>query len=212
LIVPAGRDHSYLVRELGDGTPAVFLDRPPAGMVADCVLSDDRNGARDGVEHLIAQGHRRIACLSDTEDLYTARERRAGYLEALEGAGIAADPELAPHGQSDAAAAEAAARQLLSLPEDRRPTALFCANNRNTIGALRALRDHAGQIGLVGFDDFELADLLPTPVTVVRSDPSRLGEAAASLAFARLDGDERSAQRVIVPTELVRRGSGEIAP
>ena len=76
----------------------------------------------------------------------------------------------------------------------------------------RALRDHAGRIGLVGFDDFELADLLPTPVTVVRSDPSRLGDAAASLAFARLDGDERSAQRVIVPTELVRRGSGEIAP
>src|SRR3954454_6803770 len=75
LIVPAGRDHSYLVRELGNGTPAVFLDRPPAGLVADCVLSDDRDGARAGVEHLIAQGHTRIACLSDTEDLYTARER-----------------------------------------------------------------------------------------------------------------------------------------
>jgi len=212
LIVPAGQDHSYLVPELSAGTPVVFLDRPPSRLAADCVLADDREGARAGVEHLIAHGHRRIACLSDAEAVYTARERRSGYREALEQAGIAADPDLAPHGQSDAAAAEAAARRLLSLPEDRRPTALFCANNRNTIGALRALRDRAGEIGLVGFDDFELADLLPTPVTVVRSDPSRLGDAAASLAFARLDGDERTAQRVIVPTELVRRGSGEIAP
>jgi LacI family transcriptional regulator len=212
LIVPAGRDHSYLMRELGDGTPAVFLDRPPAGMVADCVLSDDRNGARAGVEHLIAHGHTRIACLSDTEDLYTARERRAGYLDALEHAGIRAHPELAPHGQSDAVAAEACARELLSLPEDRRPSAFFSANNRNSIGALRALRDHPAPAALVGFDDFELADLLATPVTVVRSHPSRLGEEAAALVFARLEGDDRPAQRVIVPAELVPRGSGEIAP
>ena len=64
----------------------------------------------------------------------------------------------------------------------------------------------------MGFDDFELADLLPTPVTVVRSDPSRLGEAAAELAFARLDGEDGPARRVVVASELVPRGSGEIAP
>jgi LacI family transcriptional regulator len=211
VIVPAGRDHSYLLPALDAGTPAVFLDRPPSGLAADCVLTDDREGARAGVEHLIAHGHMRIACLSDDEHLYTARERRAGYREAHRRAGIATDPELAPPGQSDAAAAEACARRLLCFPGDRRPTALFCANNRNTIGALRALRDYAGRVGLVGFDDFELADLLATPVSVVRSHPSRLGEVAAALAFARLDGDDRPAQRVIVSTELVARGSGEIA-
>jgi LacI family transcriptional regulator len=210
LIVPAGPDHGYLMRD--HGAPAIFLDRPPARVVADCVLSDDRKGARNGVDHLIGRGHRRIACLSDSEDLYTARERRAGYRDALEHAGIPFEPELAPPGQGDASSAEACARRLLSLPEERRPTALFCANNRNTIGALRALRDQAAEIALVGFDDFELADLLAMPVTVVRSQPSRLGETAAGLAFARLGGDDQPAQRVIVPTELVPRGSGEIGP
>ena len=212
LIVPASRDHGYLVPLLAVGTPAVFLDRPPSGIVADCVLADDRQGARSAVEHLIAHGHRRIACLSDSEDLYTARERRAGYREALEAAGIAADDELAPDGSHDAAAAEEFTRALLNLPPERRPTAVFTANNRNTIGALRALRDPSGELALVGFDDFELADLVSTPVTVVRSHPSRLGEQAAALAFGRLDGEDGPARRVVLPTELVPRGSGEIAP
>jgi LacI family transcriptional regulator len=212
LIVPTDSDHGYLVPALGGGTPMVFLDRPPAGIDADCVLFDDRDGARRAVEHLIAHGHRRIACLSDAEAVYTARERRVGYRCALAEAGIEPDPELAPTGQHDAGAAEVVAGELLSLPPERRPTALFCANNRNTVGALRALRAHRQRAALVGFDDFELADLLAVPVTVVRSDPYSLGEAAARLAFARLDGDDGLAKRIIVPTELIARGSGEVGP
>ena len=103
-----------------------------------------------------------------------------------------------------------AVKRLLTGPDAA--TAVIAGNNRVAVNVLRALAHAEHRPAMVGFDDFELADLLPTPVTVVRSDPSRLGDAAASLAFARLDGDERTAQRVIVPTELVRRGSGEIAP
>ena len=210
LIVPAGDDHSYLELDLVAGTPVVFLDRPPSGIDADCVLNDDLDGARTGVEHLIANGHTRIACISDVEEVYTARERRSGYHQALERAEISADPDLAPHGQSAAAGAEACARRLLSLPAGRRPTALFCANNRITIGAIRALRGRRRKTALVGFDDFELADLLG--VTVVRSDPSGLGRQAAALAFARLGGDDGPPRRIVVPTQLVARGSGEVAP
>ena len=67
-----------------------------------------------------------------------------------------------------------------------------------------------GPVALVGFDDFELADLLGT--TVVRADPWRLGEQAAALAFARLDGEDRPPLEITVPTELIVRGSGEVAP
>jgi LacI family transcriptional regulator len=62
----------------------------------------------------------------------------------------------------------------------------------------------------VGFDDFELADVLG--VTVMRSDPGLMGERAAGLAFARLDGDDRPPQRLTIPTTLIVRGSGEVAP
>jgi LacI family transcriptional regulator len=208
LIVPASRDHAYLRGELGGTTPLVFLDRPPEGIEADCVLLDNLGGAEAAVEHLLASGHRRIAYVADPDALYTAAERLAGYRAAMGAAGVAVDPELVRLGSHDAAQAEAAVRELLALPPGRRPTAVFCGNNRHTVGALHALRGLEDEIALVGFDDFELADLLGT--TVVRHDSQDLGRHASALAFARLDGEEGPPRRVIVSTRLVARGSGEV--
>jgi LacI family transcriptional regulator, galactose operon repressor len=206
LIVPAGGDQSYMEAIRGR-TKFVFIDRPPGEFDADSVLLDDAGGARAAVEHLLAQGHRRIACVTDPEDVYTARERLAGYRAALAAAGIAPDPALVRSDSRDAAHAEVVVSELLALPRERRPTALFTANNRKTIGALHALAGRDDETALVGFDDFELADLLG--ITVVRAEPARLGARAAELAFARLDGDELPSQRATVATELVVRGSGE---
>jgi LacI family transcriptional regulator len=206
LMVPAGPDHRYIA----GSTHTVFLDRPAHGITADTVLLDNRGGARRAVEHLIGIGHTRIACLTDAPGLYTAQERLAGYRAALQAAGIAEDPSLVSTGNRDAAQAQVAVEHLLGLPDKRRPTALFTANNRNTVGVLQALALRPGRHALVGFDDFELADLLGT--TVVRADPWRLGERAATIAFERLDGDDRPPRTTTVDTELVLRGSGELAP
>jgi LacI family transcriptional regulator len=208
LVVPIGGDHRYLMRN-GDHVSTVFLDRPPREIEADTVLADNRSGAQRATEHLLAHGHERIALLGDDAELYTARERVIGYQAALEAAGVA-ERGLLRLGNHDAATAEASVGDLLALPADVRPTAILAANNRNTVGAVRALAGVDERIALVGFDDFELADVLG--ITVMRSDPARMGLCAAELAFARLDGDERPPQQVTIPTELVVRGSGEISP
>jgi LacI family transcriptional regulator len=212
LLVPAARmrDHAWLARELGAGTPVVFLDRPPQRLDADTVVLDNRGGARMAVEHLLAQGHRRIAYVADPGELFTAAERLAGYRAAMAAADVRVSDELLRLGSHDAGQAEGAVRELLALPPGRRPTAIFTGNNRHTVGALRALRGLEQEIALVGFDDFELADLLAVPTTVVRHDAERMGAEAAALAFGRLDGDGSSPRRVVVPTQLVARGSGEV--
>ena len=212
LIVPAGADHRYLEPELAAGKPLVFLDRPPGRIEADTVLLDNRGGARAGVAHLLEHGHHRVAFVGDLPAVHTARERLAGYRRALVEADVPERSELVRAGTHDAAGAEETVRALLRLPVARRPTALFCANNRNTVGALRALRDHARPVAIVGFDDFELADMLATPVTVVRHAPEEMGRIAAELAYARLDDGARPPQRRTVGLELVARGSGEVAP
>jgi LacI family transcriptional regulator len=212
LIVPAGGDHRYLLPEIGAGTPVVFLDRPPRGIEADAVLFDNVGGARAAVEHLLRHGHQRIAFVGDPAQMYTASERLEGYHAALRDAGVTADDRLVKAGSHDAASAERAVRELLALAPDRRPTALFTANNRNTVGALRALRADGGRLGVVGFDDFELADMLPVPVTVVRHDAAEMGRIGADLAYARLRGDDTLPQRHTIACELVARGSGEVSP
>ncbi len=210
LVVPAGDDHRYLLPELHVDTRAVFIDRPPGNIDADVVLLDNVGGARSAVAHLLAHGHRRIAMVGDEPTIFTAVERLRGYREALVAAGLAVDDSLIRVGAHDAEAAEAATAELLSLPQP--PTALFSGNNRITIGALRDLARNGRRVALVGFDDLELAEMLAVPATVVAYDAAELGRQAAELLVQRLAGDDRPPRRVVLPTTLIARGSGEVRP
>jgi LacI family transcriptional regulator len=209
IIVPASSDHAYLLPEMRLGVHVVFLDRPPKGIDADTVLVDNQGGASEATEHLLAQGHRRIAMVGDNPELFTASERLAGYRAALERRGVAFDEQLVRLGLHDADAAAGAAAELLALPDP--PTAIFAANNRNAIGALRAISRAGRPVALVGFDDFELAELLPVPVTVVAASPLELGLRAAEMLIERLHGNDTPARTVVLPTTLLVRGSGEVA-
>jgi LacI family transcriptional regulator len=212
IVVPSSSDHSYLRADRDAGVALVFVDRPPAFIDADSVLSDNAGGASAATEHLIASGHRRIAFLGDQSRIFTAAERLRGYRAALGRHGIAFDDALVRMELSDSAAASEAVAELLGL--DDPPTALFTAQNLITIGAvarLRALGRHR-DVALVGFDDLTLADAVEPGLTVVAQDAIQLGRRTAELLFARLDGDGGPTQRVVVPTTLIERGSGELAP
>jgi DNA-binding LacI/PurR family transcriptional regulator len=136
------------------------------------------------------------------------RSRAAGGLPALADAGLQFEDSLVRLSPHDAAEAESVAGALLEQSDP--PTAIFATNNRMSIGVLRALRARGQRVALVGFDDFELADMLATPITVVAHDPSEMGRLAAELLFARLAGGPP--KRLVLPTTLVVRGSGEIGP
>jgi LacI family transcriptional regulator len=215
LVVPSGTDHRYLIPEINMGTPAVFIDRPPEDaleeeVALDVVLLDNHGGARTAVTHLVDHGHRRIACLSDLPDIFTARERLLGYERALREHGVPVDASLVCSGRHDVGGAESAMAGLLALADP--PTAVFAGNNRLTVGALRAIQAAGAGTALVGFDDLELADMLATPVTVVAHHPAEMGRRAAELLWRRMAGEDLPPQRVVLPTHLIVRGSGELPP
>ncbi|GAA2216253.1 LacI family DNA-binding transcriptional regulator [Nonomuraea monospora] len=206
ILVPAGDDHTYLRPELEAGTPAVFADRPPgAGIDADTVLTDNVGGARQAVRHLMTHGHRRIAMLGDDPAIFTAAQRLRGYREELGGLFDGRLVSMRPPGL-DAAREELARMFALDDP----PTALFTGNGRHTVTTLRALEGR--RVALVGFDDFELADLLRPGVSVVAQDPSWMGRVSAELLFRRLRGDGGPSEHIELPVRLIPRGSGELAP
>jgi len=209
VIVPCASDQSYLLRDQQAGIALVFVDRPPNFLRGDAVTSDNRGGARAGVEHLIAAGHQRIAFLGDRPAIYTATERLAGYHEALAAAGIARSPALERTGLADSEVAREAALALLRGPNP--PTALFTGQNLITIGATIALRELGRQwdVAIVGFDDIVLGNMLEPGITVVAQDPYALGRRAGELLFSRLRDGRTEPQTVVVPTKLIARGSGE---
>jgi len=94
------------------------------------------------------------------------------------------------------------------LHEHQPISALVTGNNRVTVATLRALRELADarfHVQVMGFDDFELADVVDPPVSVVAQDPAQIGAAAAELLFARLSGDRSAPRTVTMPTRLVTR-------
>ncbi|MCU7723062.1 substrate-binding domain-containing protein [Actinoplanes sp. KI2] len=202
ILAPMAADQSHLSGFVG---PVVFVDRGPAGLAGDMIVSTNVAGAAAGTRHLVAQGHRRIAYLGDLRRLTTARDRHRGYLRALGGRTGPVAHEL-----RDSAAAERATIAMLRAPDP--PTAIFAARHVITVGAVRALRRLGRQheVALVGFDDFPLADLLDPPVTVVAQDPARIGRTAVTTLFDRMDGDKGPPREIRVPTTLIPRGSGEI--
>ncbi|MFC4007985.1 LacI family DNA-binding transcriptional regulator [Nonomuraea purpurea] len=206
IVVPAGEDHTYLRSELEAGTPVVFADRPPgAGLDVDTVLADNAAGAEQAVRHLLGHGHHRIAFLGDDPAIFTAAERLRGYRETLGGL---FDERLVSMRAPELETVRADLTRMFAL--DQPPTALFTGNGRYTVTALRALRGR--RVALVGFDDFELADLLDPGVTVVAQDPSWMGRVAAELLFRRLRGDSGPSEHIQLPVRLIGRGSGEMSP
>ena len=209
VIMPTGDDQRFLRAEQAAGLPLIFVDRPPNGIAADAVIVDNRGGAHAATAHLLGHRHRRIGLVGSQARLFTITERVTGYRSALGEASLSADG-LIRLDRNTAEAAQAATAELLALPQP--PTAIFALNNLCAIGAARALRKASlgHQVALVGFDDFEPADLLSPPLTVIAQDPEAMGQQAARRLFSRLNGDDGPTQTTIMPTHLIQRGSGEI--
>lgn len=212
VLVPSGRDHAYLMNERKSGTAIVFVDRPPGFLDADSVVTDNAAGVREGVGHLAAGGHQRIAYLGDLQTIATATLRHQGYVDALRRSSITLDPALVRLDLHGIESAEVATTEILSGSNP--PTALFTGQNLLTVGAYRVLRRLGlhHRVALVGFDDILLADLLEPGITVIAQDPATMGRTAAEILFRRLDGDRSPSVHEVIPTQLIPRGSGEIRP
>jgi LacI family transcriptional regulator len=210
IITPTSGDHSYLghphVR-----FPTVFVDRPPIQYDSDTVLVDNEGAARMATKHLIDHGHRRIAFVGDRPHIYTTRLRYQGFRTAMLDAGIPVDERLVRVDAMGTQNSSDAMAQLLG--EDDGPTAVLSANARTSLGVVRALHQcDRTEVAHVSFDDFQGAESLNPPVTVVSQDPQGLGHQAATLLFDRLNGETGPSRRVVLPVKLIVRGSGELPP
>jgi LacI family transcriptional regulator len=204
IVTPAGRDQPSLRRLAESHLPLVLAGTPPAGIDADCVLVDDFGGALDSTRRLIEIGHRRIAFMGNPPSLYTDAERFRGFSTALEEAGLRAPSRYVCRIRADVEGYEVAARELLET--SRAPTAIFCANNRITLGVLRAMFATKIQVAAVCFDDFEVADLIGVPLILVSFDAGILGRRAAEMLMDQINhAEDLGKRRITIPTKLVER-------
>ena len=208
LIVSGPRyDDVELVELVRDGFPVVIQGSQP-GLEVPSVDVDNEAGARMAVDHLLALGHRRIACITNAPLAYTAAsERLTGYREALAAAGLPDDPALIAEGAFDAQSGHRAVAEILARTT---PDAIFVASDVVAIGAIAGLRDAGfsvpSDVSIVSFDAIPLAAYLDPPLTTIRLPAYDLGLAAGRAILERIAGRPVAA-RTLLPTELIVRAS-----
>jgi LacI family transcriptional regulator len=202
-------DDSLIARLLEDRVPFVMVGRHRDERVH-YVDMDNVAAARMAVEHLIRQGHHRIATITGPLDMTSGEDRLVGYRQALEAHRLPVDDDLMIEGDFDEASGMAAARRLLSLSA----TAIFAASDVMAVGALKALREADARVpqdvALVGFDDVPLAAAVEPALTTVRQPIEQMGAMAADLLLNLLENppDEQApAHRIVLPGKLIVRGS-----
>lgn len=203
--LPLDDDQAQALAAQAHPVPVLFLDVSDSAAVNSLVF-DAAQGARLGVEHLLAQGHTQIALLGGPRSSVSARARMAGWKGALERAG------LTPYGceQGDWSAASGYEKGHLLLGATPAPQAILVANDQMALGVLRACAEKGltvpDLVSVVGYDDTADSAWFSPPLTTLRQAFKEAGERSVEWLLARQPGDESIAQ-LQLPVTLIERAS-----
>lgn len=191
--------------------PFVLMNRRFADYSAPYVGVDNVGGMRAVVDHLISVGHRRIGFIGGFAHSSSAQDRHCGYVEAHRSRGLEVDSALYFEGTYDIRSGEEGADYLLSLPKDRRPTAIACANDLSALGVIAWAKDHGIHVpeglSVTGFDNAEIAKLNFVGLTTVKQPRKRMGKLAADMIAKLIDDVPFKRESIVLPCELIVRNS-----
>ncbi|MGH3335813.1 MAG: LacI family DNA-binding transcriptional regulator, partial [Nocardioides sp.] len=197
-----------LLAELG--LPAVIVGPALPEAFWPSVGVDDGPGVVAAVEHLLAQGHTRIAHVSGPSRMVHGRSRRVAWAAALQAANLPEGPCV--EADFSAEGGSAATRKLLDLAEP--PTAIVYANDLMAIAGLAVAAgrgiDVPGHLSVTGYEDTELAAHLQPSLTTVSSDVIGWGRAAAVRLLELIDQRPATDINLPLPRLVVRGSSGPV--
>jgi LacI family transcriptional regulator len=174
---------------------------------------DNQHGAELATQHLLDQGHNRVAHLAGPEDRVTANLRKVGYQQAIERAGLPVESSLIHHAAPTIAAGYFATMEIL---KSQRPDAIFCYNDLMAFGALIAARelglDVPNDLAVVGFDDIAMDTFSEPPLSTVRIPQYDLGYLAGEIVLNLLQEPSEKPISYLFPVELIVRGSSRALP
>ncbi|HEX4296522.1 MAG TPA: LacI family DNA-binding transcriptional regulator, partial [Devosia sp.] len=189
--------------------PMVAVNEPVPGDRVPFVGVDNFEGARIAAEHLISQGHRRIAFIGHSTSRVVNELRERGYRAALSQAGIAPEPGLVLDGDGTTESGRQAAEQM--FVRDVLPTAFLCVNDATALGVIIALNargyDLPRQFSVMGFDDISFASFVTPSLTTMKQPRSKIGEVAMNLLLAAVEDRPPEQLEVLLRSELVLRNS-----
>jgi DNA-binding LacI/PurR family transcriptional regulator len=197
-----------LLDQLADrNIPLVFVDVGPNRPGVSVLRVDYHHGIRQGVQHLAALGHRRIAFVTGPLRLHSAQSRVVAFKKALGECGIPVDEALIVEGDHTMEGGMAASQKLMTHKD--LPTAVMCSNDMLAIGVLHQLSRSGmrvpDDISVIGFDDIHMAAMMIPPLTSIQMSRTDLASGAVSALRGHLEGAPKREYKI--DTRLVVRES-----
>lgn len=210
ILSPTQESNDNIIMIKKHNMPLILFDCKISGIDVDSILVDNETGAKEAVEYLISVGHKRIAYIGGNAFDSNNQLRFAGYEKALREASLPIREEYVKHGSYSFNHGYLAAKELLRLK--KRPTAFFVVNNRIVLGAYNCILDCGlripENISIIGFDDFETATILPSPLTVIRQPLQEMVLNVVDLLLLRIEKMDISPYVTnMLKTELILRAS-----
>lgn len=193
---------------LGAGTPLVLLGRPPDGLegAVSWAAMDDVGAGYEATRFLMSQGRCKIGTITGPLDGTSGQDRFKGYRKAL---GSTYRKGLVSEGDWSLESGRRGAQALLGLHRDL--DGLFVASDLMAAGAVKALkrsgRSVPGDVAVIGVDDSAAALTTDPSLTTMRNPFEETAQAAVNLLYDRMLGRSAEPRRVVLPSQLVRRGS-----
>jgi LacI family transcriptional regulator len=193
------------------GVPLVFFDRILEGDHVNAVVLNDRDGGYQVTRHLLEQGCRRVAHLAGPQHLNIYKNRRQGYLDALQSYGIAPDEALIKECDMTLEDGQNCMSELLTLPTP--PDAVFSAGDSAILGALQLLKSRGlrvpHDVALAGFSNEALTSVAEPMLTSVDQRCEEMGQAAFRLftELVEAEGTPFSQRQVVLQPQLFVRAS-----
>lgn len=188
--------------------PSVVIDLDTRGVSV--VYSDNIYGSELAVKYLHSLGHRKIAHIAGSNNVYVGMQRRQGYINTMKKYELTiADDYIVDGGFFTFEGGKTAMEKLLKL-EDR-PTAVYVAGDLMAIGAIAAIKEKGlsvpEDISIVGFDDIQIAKYMTPGLTTIKQDTSLIGKTAANLLISQINEKKKQFMSVKIPVSLVERDS-----
>jgi DNA-binding LacI/PurR family transcriptional regulator len=207
--------HDHYRQLLEAGAQLVFVNGNVPALDAASIGVDERASGEIATRYLLELGHERIGFVAGPAHERPTQEKAAGRFDALTAVGL--EPrDLVSHGRWGVSGGRAAARQLLGLRKDARPTALICSSDLMAIGALqeaKALGLHVpADLSIVGFDGIEAAAWPDPPITTLAQPVLEIAAAAVETLETLVLGTARALPNRVFRPRLIERGSTHTPP
>jgi len=209
IIASVGQDFSHIQKVCELNIPLVIVDRCFELLDADSVSVDNVKGSMLAVNHLLKEGHKRIAFIQGLRGTYANETRLQGYKIALTNGGIEIDENLIVGDDFRSFNGYLKTKQLLSMPNQ--PTAIFTAGDLIALGALEACREKnliiPDDLSLITFDDPVFATYLSPALTAIEQPVTRISEVAVSMLLRRLENPKDECRKVLLEPKINIRNS-----